>query len=147
MIGRYVLANGSYSRWPSGAVGVLIPPSGSTTLDPSGGELIGAPATAALGGRKVNATGLFMDYDGQPQPGPDVTTRGMIVLGANGCVKARYYLDVFPTLDTSHPLGDAVSQTQALPARACPVLDSGGVPELEPGAAAAAGLPVARAVR
>jgi hypothetical protein len=145
--GRYVLANGTYSHWPTSAVGILIPPAGSTALDPSSGLLIGAPATAAFGGRRVGATALFMDYDGQPQARPDVTTRGMMVLGTNGCVKARYYLNVFPALDGLHPLGGAVSQAAALPRRGCQALDSGGVPQLQPGAAAAAGLPVARALR
>jgi len=119
VMGRYVLANGTYSHWPTGAVGILIPPAGRTALDPSAGLLIGAPATAAFGGRRVDANGVFMDYDGQPQARPDVTTRGMMVLGTNGCVKARYYLNVFPALDSSHPLGGAVSQAAALPRRPC----------------------------
>jgi hypothetical protein len=145
--GRFVLANGTYSRWPTGAVAMLLPPSGSTTLDPAGGLLIGAPGTAALGGRRVDANGLFMDYDGQPQARPDVTTRGMLVLRPDGCVNSRYYLDVFPTLDTSHQPGGQVTQAPLLPRQGCPALTVGGVPELQPGAAAAAGLPVARSPR
>lgn len=81
-----------------------------------------------------------MDYDGQPRPRPDVTTRGIMVLDEHGCVIARYYLNVFPTLDTSRALGHAVSQRAALPARACPVLSIGGTPELSPAAAQAAGI-------
>lgn len=139
--GRFVLADGSYSRWPTGAVGVLIAPRGSTSLDPSDGRLIGAPGTTAFGGRSVDLNGIFMDYDGQPQARPDSTTRGIMVLRPSGCVAARYYLNVFPALDTSHPLPPAVSGPTSLPARACPVLARRGVPELQPGAAAAAGLP------
>jgi hypothetical protein len=145
--GRFVLPDGSYSRWPTGAVAVLRSPSGSSSLDPSGGLLIGAPGTAGFGGRKVDASGVFMDYDGQPQGTPDITTRGIMLLDRQGCVTARYYLDVFPTLDTSHPLGQRVAGNQALPTRACPALSDHGIPELQPGAAAAAGLPVASALR
>ena len=63
--GRYVRADGSLSRWPTGAVGI------------------------AFGGRVVR-NGVFMDYDGQPQKHPDITTRGMLLQGK------PYYLDVFP---------------------------------------------------
>lgn len=139
--GRFVLADGSYSRWPTGAVGVLVAPAGATALDPAGGRLIGGPGVDGFGSRTVDQHGVFMDYDGQPQARPDITTRGIMVLGANGCVRARYYLNVFPSLDTSHPLGSQVTGPPVLPASACPALERGGVPELQPGAAAAAGLP------
>ena len=142
--GRFVLADGSYSRWPTGAVGVLTAPDGGTALNPAGGLLIGDPGADAFGSRGVDLHGVFMDYDGQPQPRPDVTTRGIMVLGRDGCVAARYYLNVFPTLDTSKPLGSEVTGSPVLPTRACPVLSRGGVPELAPEAAAAAGLPVAK---
>jgi hypothetical protein len=137
------MADGSYSRWPTAAAGVLIPAAPSTALDPSAGVLIGGPGTDAFGSRAVDQHGVFMDYDGQPQARPDVTTRGIMILGADGCVAARYYLDVFPTLDSSHPLGQVSSGPAVLPSSACPVLSRRGVPELQPGAAAAAGLPVA----
>jgi hypothetical protein len=145
--GRFVLPDGSYSRWPTGAVGVLLPPEGSASLDPTAGLLIGAPGTAAMGARTVDANGVFMDYDGQPQAKPDLTTRGIMLLGPDGCVDARYYLNLFPTLDTSHPLGGEEAKSAALPHRACRVLAAGGVPELQPGAAASAGLPVAGDLR
>ena len=141
--GRFVLPDGSYSRWPTSAVGVLIPLTGSSALDPGGGVLIGGPGTSAFGSRPVDRHGMFMDYDGQPQAHPDVTTRGVMVFSGDGCVKARYYLNVFPTLDGSHPLGAASSGSAVLPASACPVLSRRGVPEVQPGAGAAAGLPVA----
>jgi hypothetical protein len=130
LTGRFVNADGSYSRWPTSAAGML-----------AGGTLIGAPTTAGFGGRAVDATGLFMDYDGQPQRSPDVTTRGMIVLGSDGCVVARYYLDVFPTLSGLPALGRAVTQPAVVPARRCNVSDRGGVAELQAGAAARSGLP------
>ena len=142
--GRFVLPGGGYSRWPTDAAGVLIAPQGSTSLDPAAGVLIGGPGADGFGRRRVELHGLFMDYDGQPQSRPDVTTRGIMVLGSDGCVAARYYLDVFPTLDTSKPLGTEVSGPRVPPSRACPLLSRNGIPELQPGAAAAAGLPVAQ---
>jgi hypothetical protein len=70
----------------------------------------------------------------------------MMTFDAHGCVAARYYLDVFPTLDGSKPLGTVAARTPALPAVACRSLSGpGGTPELQPGAAAGAGLPVAGA--
>src|SRR5947209_8645162 len=143
VLGRFVRADGSYSRWPTEAVGVLVAPAGSSALDPSGGLLIGAPGTAAFGSRSVDRHGVFMDYDGQPQAHPGVTTRGIMVFDADGCVRARYYLNVFPTLDGSHPLGGQSSGPTMLPSSPCPALSRHGVPEVQPGAAAAAGLPVA----
>jgi len=128
--GRFVLPNGSYSAWPTGAVGVLLPPAGSSTLDPNGGTLIGAPGVAGFGARAVDATGAFMDYDGQPQAGPDVTTRGIMTFDAQGCVSARYYVDVFPTLDTSKPSAGVVAGGGA-PSVSCPFPNRGGVPEIQ----------------
>jgi hypothetical protein len=141
--GRFLRPDGSYSRWPTGAAGVLVPAPGSSSLDPAGGVLIGGPGVSGFGSRPVDLHGVFMDYDGQPQAHPDVTTRGVMVFGPSGCVRARYYLNVFPTLDTTHPLGSATSGASTLPTVACGALSRGGVPEVQPGAAAAAGLPVA----
>ncbi len=137
--GRFVLANGAYSRWPTSAVGMLIPAPGQSALDPSAGTLIGAPGTAGFGARAVDATGYFMDYDGQPQATPDVTTRGMLVLGSDGCVAARYYVNVFPALDSSRPLGPTRTQPPVLSAT-CPASSRGGVPEIQRGVAARVGL-------
>jgi len=142
--GRFVLPNGSYSRWPTGAVGMLIAPSGQPALDPTGGTLVGSPTTAGFGGRAVDATGVFMDYDGQPQPAPDLTTRGMVVLDSRGCVATRYYLNVFPTLSGGQ-LGQDVVQPKVAPPQACAHRSWLGVPELQPLAAARAGLPLTRA--
>jgi hypothetical protein len=139
--GRFVRADGSYSRWPTGAAGVLIAPDGSSSLDPASGRLIGGPGVAGFGSRQVDQHGWFMDYDGQPQARPDVDTRGIMVLGADGCVRARYYLNVFPPIASSHSLGASEGGPAVLPSARCPVLARRGVPELQPGAAAAAGLP------
>ena len=129
--GRFVLPDGSYSRWPTRAVGILIPPPGATGLDPAAGNLIGDPHTAGFGKRAVDATGFFMDYDGQPQSEPDITTRGMIVFDSGGCVSARYYVNVFPDRDTSKKLGTAVSQATVKPVGNCVKKSPPGV---QPGA-------------
>jgi hypothetical protein len=126
---RFVLSDGSYSRWPTGAAGALV-----------NGRLIGAPSTAGFAGRAVDANGVFMDYDGQPQAAPDLTTRGMMLLASDGCVAARYYIDVFPALGGLPALGRAVSQPPVLPGRTCGVSDRGGAPEIQAGAARGAGL-------
>jgi hypothetical protein len=144
--GRFVRADGSLSSWPTGAVGVIVGASaGATSLDASRSLLIGGPTTDGFGGRRVHARGVFMDYDGQPQAAPDITTRGIMLLGRDGCVRARYYLNVFPDLSESGQLGSAVTVARSLPTRGCAALERDGVPELQPGAASAAGLPVAAA--
>ena len=119
---------------------MLVASKGSASLNPAGGLLIGEPGAGAFGRRRVDAQGLFMDYDGQPQASPDVTTRGIMILDSQGCVVARYYLDVFPNLDTPSALGAVKRVAPRLPAHACLALERGGVPELQPGAAAAAGI-------
>ncbi len=144
VLGRFVLANGDYSRWPTGAVGVLITPRGKKTLQAGRGMLIGGPTTSGFGRRKVDARGVFMDYDGQPQAAPDITTRGIMVLNSSGCVIARYYVNVFPNLMLAGKLGKAKTAAASLPRHACSVLMRGAVPELQPGAAAAAGIPASR---
>ncbi len=128
--GRYVLADGSLSRWPTGAVGVLLTQSG---------RLIGAPRTAGFGRRAVDQTGVFMDYDGQPQASPDITTRGIVVIGRGGCPIARYYVDVFPAFAQHGVLGHKVPEPAVIPRRACRGT------KLQPLAAAGAGLAVSRA--
>lgn len=141
--GRFVSMNGAYSRWPTGAAGVLVAAPGATALAPAHDLLIGAPGVSRFGGRRVDLHGLFMDYDGQPQAAPDITTRGMLVLGADGCVAQRFYLDVFGSLSAAETLGGAVPGQPSSPVQACGALSQNGVPELQPGAAGAARLPVA----
>jgi hypothetical protein len=58
-------------------------------------------------------------------------------------VIARYYVNVFPAVAEPRSTGAAVRGVPRPPTHACPTLFSRGVPELQPGAAAAAGLPVA----
>ena len=125
--GRFVLANGTYSHWPTGAVGILVPDAGASALDPASGTLIGAPGTAGFGGRAVDATGVFMDYDGEPQPGPDITTRGMMTFAENGCVAHRYYLDVFPRLGESNALGGRRADAGGPPNGDCTAPGAGGI--------------------
>src|SRR5437016_6880347 len=117
--GRFVLPDGGYSHWPTGTAGILVPAAGASALDPAGGTLIGDPHTAGFGRRGVDATGFFMDYDGQPQSAPDVTTRGMMVFDSHGCVSGRYYLNVFPTLDESRKLGPATTQSKIKQVGSC----------------------------
>jgi len=109
--GRYVLDGGTFSHWPTGAVGIMLPAAGATKLDAMSGTLVGAPDVAGVGGRAVDQTGVFMDYDGQPQAAPDITTRGMVVFAANGCVSRRYYVSVFDPLSGTG-LGGAASRGQ-----------------------------------
>ncbi len=125
--GRYVEPNGSLSRWPTGAVGALIQP---------GNILVGDPTTAGFGNRAVDKTGLFMDYDGQPQASPDITTRGIMVFGSDGCVAARYYLNVFPDLTAPPTLAHVTTQPAQLPTQACP-LPGDPADRRRPGGAAA----------
>ncbi|GAC1318215.1 MAG: hypothetical protein NVSMB25_07350 [Thermoleophilaceae bacterium] len=117
--GRFVRPDGSLSRDPAGAVGLLATTGGARALDPSSDLLVGSPVTVGFGARATDSTGAFMDFDGQPQTAPDITTRGMMVFGPSGCVSARYFLDVFPSLDSSRPLGRSVSGQSALSALDC----------------------------
>jgi len=138
--GRYVLPDGSYSQFPAGAAGILIPPDGTSSLDPAGGTLIARPDTAGFGARPADATGFFMDYDGQPQAAADVTTRGMIVLDSQGCVVGRHYVNVFPSLGTSAPLGRQSTQAPVLPVQGC-TSPAAGVPQVQASVADQLGLP------
>jgi hypothetical protein len=106
--GRFVLPDGSLARWPTGAAGALL----------ADGTTIGAPTTAGFGSRAVDRSGVFMDYDGQPQQRPDVTTRGMMVLDPHGCPVARYYLNVFPASSAKSP-GHARTGPRVTPPDAC----------------------------
>jgi hypothetical protein len=108
--GRYVRGDGSLSQFPAGAQGIVLP---------KAGVVVGAADVARFGSRAVDATGAFMDFDGQPQAGPDVTTRGMIVRGADGCVVKRYYVDVFPAAAAGPALGAKVARAAAPGPPAC----------------------------
>jgi len=130
LFGRFVMRDGTLSRWAVGASGVLL----------SDGRVLGGPGVKSFGGHRVTAQGLFMDYDGQPQAAPDLTTRGIMLLRRNGCVAARYYLNVFPTWAGAPRLGAAAAGPRGVTRRLCPVLRIGAVPQLQPADARAAGL-------
>jgi hypothetical protein len=80
---------------------------GSNRLSRDSGRIVALPGIRAFGNRRVDATGHFMDYDGRPQPGPGITTRGMLI-GGRPDAKARYYLKVYPAL-AAEQLGPAGS--------------------------------------
>ncbi len=113
--GRYLFADGSVSRRdqrPLGggsedAVGVWLADPGADSLVPGTGTIIALPGIAGFGEQPVDESGSFMDYDGQAQPGPDLSSRGMLT-PANGSpeITSRRYLDVYPKLSSS-PLGRA----------------------------------------
>ena len=106
--GRFLTAAGALTRRGADSpVGAWVLPAGGTTLAPGSGVLIGTAGVSAFGGRAVDAQGVFIDYDGRAQAGPDITTRGMAVTAADGTV-TRYYLDVYPPLTGSGP-GPAAS--------------------------------------
>lgn len=96
--GRYVLADGKLSRWPLGAVGVVLPDAGKTEVGPATGRFLGYPGTQGAGGRAVDRSALPMDYDGQPQAGPDILTRGAESFDTSGCAAGRFYVNVFDAL-------------------------------------------------
>jgi hypothetical protein len=111
--GRYVYADGTLSRRPQRAVGgggsenavaIWLADPGSSTLSPQTGTIVALGQIGAFGDRAVDAAGSFMDFDGQVQDAsPDITTRGMLSGGAPS-PSARYYLDLYPALQTT-PLG------------------------------------------
>jgi hypothetical protein len=113
-LGRYVYRDGTLSRRPDrtepsgsrqSAVAVWLTEPGSTRLSRGTGRIVALPGIRAFGDRRVDAAGRFMDYDGRPQGGPDVTTRGMLT-GRRADPDARYYVKVYPAL-TAAPLGSA----------------------------------------
>ncbi len=117
--GRYVRADGSLSRWPTGAVGVLLADPGATSVSASSGRLIAVSGVAGFGGRAVDATGTFMDFDGQPQSGPDINTRGMVAFDPAGCATERDYVSVFDPLTGSGPGATRGAPDNGAPAQRC----------------------------
>jgi hypothetical protein len=106
--GRYLYADGSTSRRPqralgdSGtedAVGVWLADPDADGLVAGTGTIIAIGGIAAFGDQRVDGTGRFMDYDGQPQSGPGISTRGMRApTVASDDATGRYYLNVYPAL-------------------------------------------------
>jgi hypothetical protein len=104
-LGRYVTAEGKLSRRAAGAVAVWLADRGSTSLKPGSGSIVALNGAGAFGSRAVDRTGVFMDYDGADQSGPDITTRGMLTFACSGAPAARYYLDLYPALDAPASVG------------------------------------------
>src|SRR5205823_11207164 len=125
-LGRYVKADGrltdAYSapqdqgapgHFPKDAVAIWLAAPGKTTLNPApghpdSGTIVALHKVGSFGGRRVDANGDFMDFDGAARPGgSDITTRGMLGKAGDGRIVRRYYADVSPALAPSGPLGAA----------------------------------------
>jgi hypothetical protein len=113
-LGRYVYRDGSISRRPerpkSGggtepAVAVWLAKPGTTNLSRDTGKIVALPGIRAFGKARVDAAGQFMDFDGRPQAGPGITTRGMLT-GRRSDPTARFYVNVYPAL-SAESLGTA----------------------------------------
>jgi hypothetical protein len=126
--GRFLLSDGSFTRkGKDGPVGMWVLPCGSTAFSPGAGRVIALPGVAAFGTTPVDASGVFMDYDGRLQPdGPSIDTRGMLVTRPDGSV-TRYFLDPYLPLSGSPPGAAVLGPT---------------VPDLPLPALAAAALPL-----
>jgi hypothetical protein len=138
-LGRYVKADGTltdaYSvpqdqgapgHFPANAVAIWLAAPGSTTLDPEpghpdSGTIVALRNVGFFGDRRVDANGDFMDFDGAGQAnGADLSTRGMVVKSDAGSVQKRYYVDVYPALTVSGPLGASRPPGYARPKSATP---------------------------
>jgi hypothetical protein len=125
-LGRYVKANGKLTdaytapddqgapgHFPKGAVAIWLAAPGRFTLNaatghPDSGIIIALRKIKSFGGRRVDAHGNFMDFDGAGQRGgPSITTRGMLVKTRRGRVVRRCYVNVYPALTVSGSLGAA----------------------------------------
>jgi hypothetical protein len=132
--GSFVKLDGSLSRDASArTAGMWLAPDGSTSLQPGTGLLVGAPGVDAFGGRRVDWHGVFIDYDGLPQAGPDIDTRGMQITLDVAYATCRptgtspgqkYFMDPYQALPASGP-GPARSGPAAL-AATCPFRTGGG---------------------
>jgi hypothetical protein len=109
-LGRFVMADGSLSHRPEGAVAVWLTDPGSRSLTPGSGKIIAIKGITGFGDRRVDSGGKFMDYDGRPQGVANILTRGMLVYGCDGAVAKRYYVNVYPAL-SGGPLGSATTGT------------------------------------
>ncbi|MGI8756463.1 MAG: hypothetical protein ACR2MB_11505 [Acidimicrobiales bacterium] len=107
--GRFIYADGSLSRRATrptagggseDAVGIWLADPGSSTLAPGTGKIVALPGIAAFGDRYVDLDGRFMDYDGQAQGDPGITTRGMVAPAPERVATPsdRFYVDVYPAL-------------------------------------------------
>jgi hypothetical protein len=113
-LGRYLYRDGTTSRRPERsragggtehAVAIWLTKPGTRTLSRDTGKIVAIRGIRAFGGRRVDESGGFMDYDGRGRAGPDITTRGMLT-GRPSDPRARYYVNVYPAL-TAASLGPA----------------------------------------
>ena len=95
------MPDGTLSHRPEGAVAVWLADPGSTSLSPGSGKLIALQGITGFGGRPIDSSGNFMDYDGTAQGAADILTRGMLVPACDGSVAQRYYVNVYPALSGS----------------------------------------------
>ena len=109
-LGRFVMADGSLSRRPEGAVAIWLADPGSRSLSPGSGTIIAERGITGFGDRPVDSSGKFMDYDGAPQGAANILTRGMLVYGCDGAVAKRYYVKVYAAL-SGGALGSATTGT------------------------------------
>jgi len=62
------------------------------------GVIVALQGVSSFGGRPVTYHGVFMDFDGRAQSGPDINTRGMLVYGRHGAVM-RFFMDPYPMVN------------------------------------------------
>ncbi|MEA2646571.1 MAG: hypothetical protein QOE92_1654 [Chloroflexota bacterium] len=149
--GRFVMADGSLTRkGADGPVGMWVVPDGTTDFAAGAGVLVGLPGVAGFGGRPVDAHGVFVDFDGLPQAGPTIDTRGMMVVGAGECAAAttgtRYYMDPYPTLTGDSPGAATTADASAACPSPSPGLPVAGPPHGLPNTSGAAGPPLSLAL-
>ncbi len=108
--GRFIFPDGSVSRRPYkavgselvGAVAIWVADPGSTVLTPGSGTVVSSSEVGRFGGLPITHRGFFIDYDGQPQLAPDISTRGMAI-GPGLNPRRRLYVDVYPALTVVQP--------------------------------------------
>jgi hypothetical protein len=90
--GRFVLPSGAFTRkGADGPVGIWLP--GPKIL-------VALSGISAFGDARVTYHGVFMDFDGRSQTGPNIDTRGMLVTDVRGHV-TRYFVDPYPAIAAS----------------------------------------------
>ncbi|TMK50187.1 MAG: hypothetical protein E6G59_10275 [Actinobacteria bacterium] len=87
--GRFLMSSGMLTRrGADGPVGMWL----------TSGVIVAVPGVAAFGSTPVTYHGVFMDFDGRAQSGPDINTRGMLVFGRHGAVM-RFFMDQYPMVN------------------------------------------------
>ncbi|MFN2582727.1 MAG: hypothetical protein ABR498_08320 [Candidatus Dormibacteria bacterium] len=101
--GRFLLADGTFTRkGRDSPVGMWLLPCGTTSFASATGTLIALDGISAFGSQAVQLHGVFMDFDGRPQPSPDINTRGMLVTQGSG-TSTYYFLDAYAALSGNPP--------------------------------------------